>query len=136
MIVGESQKLPLAIDFQSGTNRVLKHSRVFVCWVAAGIVMGVYDNAIQYTTKRKQFGRSISGKLSIYSGFQLIQEKLVRIMANVQGILLMCMRISKLVDEGKAELGQIAATKAWVTERGREVCKLGREICGGNGLLH
>lgn len=57
-------------------------------------------------------------------------------MANVQGILLICMRISKLADEGQVELGQIAATKAWVTERGREVCKLGREICGGNGLLH
>ena len=26
--------------------------------------------------------------------------------------------------------------KAWVTERAREVVRLGREICGGNGLLH
>lgn len=62
VIVPESQRLPHAIDFQNGTNRVLKHSRVFVCWIAAGICMGVYDNAIKYTTERKQFGRSISGK--------------------------------------------------------------------------
>jgi len=40
-------------------------------------------------------------------------------MANVQGILLLCMRISKLANEGKVELSQIALTKAWVTERGR-----------------
>ena len=40
-------------------------------------------------------------------------------MANVQGILLICIRISNLAQEGKAELGQIALTKAWVTERGR-----------------
>jgi hypothetical protein len=40
-------------------------------------------------------------------------------MANVQGILLMCIRISNLAQEGKAELAQIALTKAWVTERGR-----------------
>lgn len=26
--------------------------------------------------------------------------------------------------------------KSWITERGREVCRLGREIHGGNGLLH
>lgn len=61
VIVEESQKLPLAIDFQNGTNRVLKHSRVFVCWMAAGVCMGVYDSAIKYATERKQFGRSISG---------------------------------------------------------------------------
>jgi hypothetical protein len=40
-------------------------------------------------------------------------------MANVQGVLLICIRLSKLADEGKAELSQIAMTKAWVTERGR-----------------
>lgn len=61
MVVQESQKLPLAVNFQIGTNRILKHSRIFICWVTAGIVMGVYDNAIKYTTERKQFGRSISG---------------------------------------------------------------------------
>lgn len=48
----------------------------------------------------------------------------------------MCIRISNLAQEGKAELGQIALTKAWVTERGRQVCRLAREVCGGNGLLH
>lgn len=50
VVVPESQKLPLAVDFQNGTNKVLKHSRVFVCWIAAGICMGVYDNVIQYAT--------------------------------------------------------------------------------------
>lgn len=38
-------------------------------------------------------------------------------------------------DEGKAGIGVIAATKAWVSERTREVAKLGREIMGGNGIL-
>lgn len=61
VIVSESQKLPHATDFQNGTNRVLKHSRIFVCWVAAGIAMGAYDNAIQYTSKRNQFGRPVAG---------------------------------------------------------------------------
>jgi len=40
-------------------------------------------------------------------------------MGNVQGVLLVCSRISNLVDSGKAELGQIAMAKAWITERGR-----------------
>ena len=62
----------------------------------------------------------------INSGFQLVQEKLVRIMGNIQAMLMLCYRLSQLYDSGKAEMGQIAMTKAWVTERGREVARLGR----------
>ena len=58
----ESQKLPGAVDFATGTNRILKHSRVGVCFVAAGIAMGVYDNAIKYVSNRKQFGHPIASK--------------------------------------------------------------------------
>jgi alkylation response protein AidB-like acyl-CoA dehydrogenase len=47
-------------------------------------------------------------------------------MANTQAALLMCFRVSKMIDEGKATMGQIAMTKAWVTERTREVTRLGR----------
>lgn len=129
VVVDESQKLPKAVDFATGTNKILKHSRVGVCWVAAGIAMGVYDNAIKYVSNRKQFGQPISG-------FQLVQEKIFRIMANTQAILLMCMRLSKLVDENKFSIGQVALTKAFVTERAREVARLGREVCGGNGITH
>ena len=57
-------------------------------------------------------------------------------MANTQAVVLMCFRISKLVDEGKATIGQIAMTKAFVSERLREIAKWGREIMGGNGIQH
>lgn len=112
VVVSAEQRLPKANDFASGTNVILKHSRIFVCWVAAGIAMGVYDNAIKYVSNRKQFGHPISG-------FQLVQDKIVRIMANTQAIFLLCFRVSKLIDDGKATMGQIAMTKAWVTERAR-----------------
>lgn len=128
-MVDESQKLPKATDFAKGTNTVLKHSRLLVCWVAAGICMGVYDNAIKYVSERRQFGQPISG-------FQLVQEKIVKVMANTQAILLMCYRLSKMADEGKISIGQIAMAKAWCTERAREVAKWGREVYGGNGIIH
>lgn len=59
-LLPESAKLPKAVDFNS-VNVVLKHSRLFVCWIAAGIAMGAYDHAIRYTTARKQFGQPIAG---------------------------------------------------------------------------
>lgn len=62
------QRLPKANDFSTGVNVILRHSRIYVCWVAAGIAMGVYDNAIKYVSTRKQFGQPISGKA--YFNFQ------------------------------------------------------------------
>lgn len=64
--------------------------------------------------------------MSIALGFQLIQEKLVRIMGNIQGMLMLAWRISVLYDTGKSDMAQIALAKAWITERAREVCRLGR----------
>ena len=57
-------------------------------------------------------------------------------MGNIQAMLMLAWRIAIMYDCGKAEMGQIAMAKAWITERGREVVRLSREICGGNGLLH
>ena len=33
-------------------------------------------------------------------------------------------------------MGQIAMTKAWTTERTREITRLGRQVLGGNGITH
>lgn len=60
----------------------------------------------------------------------------MKIMANTQAVTLMAFRISKLVEENNASIGQIAMTKAFITERLREIAKWGREIMGGNGILH
>jgi acyl-CoA oxidase len=127
VIVPEDCKLPKAMDFQKGTSVVLKHSRVFVAWAAVGIALGVYDNVIKYISNRKQFGVPTSS-------FQLMQEKLSRIMATTQAMLLMVWRITKLMEQNNVTIGQIGMTKAWITLRGREVCALGREMLGGNGI--
>lgn len=76
--VKEESKLPLAVDFNKGTSVVLKHSRVLVCWIAAGIAMGVYDNAIRYISERKQFGQPISGNNEMTQASNLCRRKLSR----------------------------------------------------------
>lgn len=62
VVVSAEQRLPKANDFTTGVNVILKHSRIFVCWVAVGLCLGVYDNVIKYISTRKQFGQPISGK--------------------------------------------------------------------------
>lgn len=57
-------------------------------------------------------------------------------MANTQAVMLMCFKLSQLADQNKLDIGQIAMCKAYVTERMRELTKWGREVYGGNGILH
>lgn len=66
----------------------------------------------------------------------MVQEKIVKMMAGVQGCLLLGFHVSKLADEGKLTIGQIAMTKAYITDRGRDITRWGREIMGGNGIIH
>ncbi|KAL4510571.1 hypothetical protein ABPG72_004725 [Tetrahymena utriculariae] len=128
VFIPEENMLSKATDFQKGTAKILLHSRLMVCWLAAGICLGVYDNVVKYISNRKQFGVPISS-------FQLQQEKLARIMSNTQAILLISHRISQMYDNKKITLGQVALAKAFATERAREVARLGREMLGGNGII-
>jgi acyl-CoA oxidase len=57
-------------------------------------------------------------------------------MGNLQAILLAGWRITELYElDTSLSTGKIGMFKAWVTERARLICSLGREIMGGNGLL-
>ena len=57
-------------------------------------------------------------------------------MATTQAVLALCVQMSKLVDEKKATIGRIAMVKAYVTAQLRDVARWGREIYGGNGIIH
>ena len=82
-------RLENALDFASGANNILKHSRIYISWLATGCAAGAYEAALKYTLERKQFGKELAS-------FQLIQEKLARALADVQSMLTMCQRLSVL----------------------------------------
>ncbi len=60
MFVPAHNRLDNALDFASGANNILKHSRIFVAWVAVGCAAGAIEAAFEYTMKRKQFGKEIA----------------------------------------------------------------------------
>ena len=128
VLIPEDCKLAKAENFVSGAGKVLKHSRVKVSWTAIGIAVGAYDHCIKYISQRKQFGKTVSS-------FQLSQEKLGRMMGNIQAMIHFAARVTQLYYKGKATMGQIALWKAWCTLRGREVVALARELWGGNGII-
>ena len=128
VFVRADNRLEKALDFARGANEVLRHSRIFIAWVATGIAAGALEAAFNYTLKRKQFGKQIAS-------FQIIQEKLQRCVGDVQGMIQMIYRVSVLYQRGKASMGQIALTKAYCTRVARQVCQICREVEGGNGIL-
>ena len=56
----DQNKLTHAKDFATGTNKILESSRLMIAWAAAGCMVGAYETAIKYTTKRVQFGKPIA----------------------------------------------------------------------------
>jgi len=109
-------------------NKVLAVSRVMVAWQPVGLAMGVYDMVVRYTKQREQFETPLAR-------FQLVQEKVQRILSTATAMWLMAWRLTKLAQEGRMTHEQASLVKSWTTLRGREVVSLGREVLGGNGIL-
>lgn len=75
MVLDESQKLPKAVSFAESTNKILKHSRIYVCWMVAGVCLGVFDHVIKYASHRHQFGKPITGLLFVIQGSSLSRRR-------------------------------------------------------------
>ncbi|XP_072979879.1 acyl-coenzyme A oxidase 4, peroxisomal-like [Typha angustifolia] len=127
VFVPDEDKLPGVNSFQD-TSKVLAVSRIMVAWQPIGISMGVFDICHRYLKERKQFGAPLAA-------FQLNQEKLARMLGNIQAMILVGWRLCKLYESGKMTPGQASLGKAWTSLRARETVSLGRELLGGNGIL-
>ncbi|GJN35941.1 hypothetical protein PR202_gb24759 [Eleusine coracana subsp. coracana] len=127
VFVPEEDRLTGINSFQD-ISKVLAMSRVMVAWQPIGISMGVFDMCHRYLKERKQFGAPLAA-------FQLNQEKLVRMLGNIQAMLLVGWRLCKLYESGKMTPGHASLGKAWTSRKAREVVSLGRELLGGNGIL-
>jgi len=127
VFVADEDRIPGINSFQD-TNKVLAVSRIMVAWQPIGIAMGVYDICHRYLLERKQFGAPLAA-------LQINQEKLVRMLGNIQAMFLLGWRLCKVYEAGKMTPGQASLCKAWNTLRARETVALGRELLGGNGIL-
>src|SRR6201997_3962606 len=109
------------------TARVLKMTRFMVGWEAAGCAMGAYENALKYCQERLQFGKLIGS-------FQMVQDLLARMLANITASQCLLVRMSQLQAEGKMTDAHAAIAKAFTTAKCRETVAWARELLGGNGI--
>ncbi|MBN9174028.1 MAG: acyl-CoA dehydrogenase family protein [Microbacterium sp.] len=109
-------------------SAVLGALRSDVAWIATGLQAGALEAAIAYVRRREQFGRPIGG-------FQLVQEKLARMLGNLTASLAMVVQLSARQDAGEYRDESSALAKLQTARMARETVALGREVAGGNGLL-
>lgn len=124
--IPESNLLPGATDF-SKANALLRDSRAWVGWQAAGIQLAAFDVARSYSLVRKQFGKELAR-------FQLIQQQLAEILGNASASLALMAQLARIQEDGNLEMVQAAMAKATCTRLARASVAMGRSLLGGNGI--
>jgi glutaryl-CoA dehydrogenase len=125
--VPEEDRLPGAQSFKDAA-RVLVTTRVTCAWGALGHAVAAYDTARSYCGQRTQFGKPLVS-------FQIVQERLVRMLAEICGMQLYCLRLGRLIEEGRFSDTIAALAKMNNTRKARQVILEARDLLGGNGIL-
>ncbi len=125
--VAEADRLPGARTFKD-TGRVLSGTRSAVAWGALGHATAAYEIAARYAAQRRQFGQPLVN-------FQIVQERLVHMLAEVTAMQLYCLRVGQLQEAGALTDTMASLAKMNNTRKARYVCAEARDLLGGNGIL-
>jgi glutaryl-CoA dehydrogenase len=88
--VPEENRLPGATSFMEA-GRVLAGTRNAVAWRALGHATAAYEAAVAYCRQRQQFGKPPVS-------FQIVQDRLVKMLAEVCSMQLYCLRLGRLIE--------------------------------------
>src|SRR5271169_191606 len=125
--VPAENRLPGANSFRD-CAAVLTGTRSACAWMALGHAVSGFDAALTYAKRRKQFGKPLAS-------FQIIQQRLVRMLADVTAMQLYCVQIAKLEAAGKLAPTLAGLAKLHNTSKARVVLADARDLLGGNGIL-
>jgi glutaryl-CoA dehydrogenase len=109
-------------------SQVLASTRTTVAWEALGHAAAAYEVAVAYTQERHSFGRPLAS-------YQLVQNRLATMLADLTAMRLICLRTATLHDRGRLTGEQASLAKMFCADRGRAICRDSRDLLGGNGLL-
>jgi glutaryl-CoA dehydrogenase len=107
---------------------VLATTRGVCAWMALGHATAGYDAAVRYAKERTQFGKPLAA-------FQIVQERLVQMLADLTGMQLYCMQIGRLAEAGRLSPTVAGLAKMNNTRAARRLLGMARDLLGGNGIL-
>ena len=115
------------INGLKGPFGCLNKARYGIAWGALGAAEDCWFRARQYTMDREQFGRPLAQN-------QLIQKKLADMQTEITLGLQGCLRVGRLMDEGKAMPEMISLIKRNSCGKALDIARLARDMHGGNGI--
>jgi glutaryl-CoA dehydrogenase len=125
--VPDANRLPGCERF-ADVARVLTVTRYTVAWRALGVALAAFEHALAYASERRQFGHTLSS-------YQLVQDKLSRMAAEITAMQLLCLRLSALQEDGRLTAAMASLAKMNHAAKARQVVADARDILGGNGIL-
>ena len=111
----------------SGPFGCLNRARYGIAWGAMGAAEFCWHAARTYTMERKQFGRPLAAN-------QLIQKKLADMQTEITLGLQGCLRLGRLLDEGKVAPPAISLMKRNNCGKALAIARESRDMHGGNGV--
>ena len=115
----------------SGLKAVLQclnHARFGVACGALGSALACYEVAKDYVGKREVFGKPIGS-------YQLVQEKLVRMVVEITKAQLLTYHLGRLLDQDKARHTQISLAKLNNVREAMKIARTARDVLGAPGIL-
>jgi len=126
VFVPEENMLP-NVSGLKGPFGCLNKARYGIAWGALGAAEDCWHRARQYTMDCVQFGRPLAQN-------QLIQKKLADMQTEISLGLQGCLRVGRLMDEGKAVPEMISLIKRNSCGKALDVARMARDMHGGNGI--
>ena len=126
VFVPEANLLPGAQGLK-GPFGCLNRARYGIAWGALGAAEFCWHAARQYTLDRKQFGRPLAAN-------QLVQKKLADMQTEITLGLQSCLRLGRLMDEGRAPPEAISMLKRNSAGKSLDIARMARDMHGGNGV--
>ena len=126
VFVPEENLLP-NVKGLAGPFGCLNKARYGIAWGALGAAEDCWHRARQYVLDRKQFGRPLAAN-------QLIQLKLANMLTEITLGLQACLRVGRLVDDGRAAPEMVSLVKRNSCGKALEIARLARDMHGGNGI--
>lgn len=124
--VTEDRRLQNVNSFKDVAG-ILRTTRADISHLATGLAAGAFEAALRYVKEREQFGKNLGS-------FQLVQEKLSIMQANVTACLAYSVRLAQMQEKGNYVEVNSSMAKMHNALRMRETVALAREVVGGNGI--
>jgi len=107
----------------------LTQARYGIAWGALGAARSCYNCALDYVKSRRQFKRPLAG-------YQLVQNKLVRMLTEITKGQLVCLQLGRLKDANRMRPEHVSFAKRNNVNEALDIARMARDMLGANGIVN